>query len=775
MVRRWLTSVGLVAACVAAGVSDSTVTFASAGGSVFCVSEPLVDGSVFIENSVVAGDGSFFAVGTTSDANGSPATTAFVARFLANGSLDFSFGTRGFVRLHLAATAIAYGAAIDAEGRVVVSGTLFRTVPDGFVTRLLPDGTVDTSFGVSGVRTFVGSPATNVTIESGGRIVIAAGDVFAVDTHGAIDMAFGDGGRAGLSGVSRVVAQPSGRLVAVMGQASVHVVGLTADGKDDPTFGVGGANDRVLTKDHGITDVAVASDGTIVLVGQNRINDATLHPFLLRLLPSGLWDPAFTDVLADFSDSAAAVGVTISDDHAMAVALAGGSFALVAKFLPNGELDADFGDGGALAGDGLPWSLRSRSDGTLLLSVNDPSGFGAAVLGFDGTGGCHDPTDDIVDPISRFEPLSPARVLDTRSGIGRPGTSAVPAEGVVDLLVGGHGGVPSGDVAAVVLNVTVTDAQGPGYVTVWPTGSPRPVASSVNVEKPGQTIASLVTVPVDATGHVSFYMQTGGHLVADVMGYYSASGLTREGRLITAEPKRALDTRTGLGVDGHTTRPSSGQTVSVTVTGPGAPAPSTASAVVLNVTATDAAGPGFVTVWPGGARPTTSNINLNSAGQTIANQVVVPVGPAGTISLYAQNGAHLIADVVGWYTGLDDERSISGLFVPVAPTRHLDTRTTDKPRPNETVTVDAVNGITVPTTGISAVVGTLTVTATDAAGYFTAFPGPGPAPLASTINAEHPNQTIANHITTRLQNGKFEVFTQSGGDIIADITGWFTG
>jgi hypothetical protein len=83
-------------------------------------------------------------------------------------------------------------------------------------------------------------------------------------------------------------------------------------------------------------------------------------------------------------------------------------------------------------------------------------------------------------------------------------------------------GVPLTGVSAVVLNVTVTETLGAGYVQVFPSG---PVtigsSSSLNVEFTGQTIANQVTVPVGAGGRVSIYLQSGGHVLADVFGYYT--------------------------------------------------------------------------------------------------------------------------------------------------------------------------------------------------------------------------------------------------------------
>ena len=71
-----------------------------------------------------------------------------------------------------------------------------------------------------------------------------------------------------------------------------------------------------------------------------------------------------------------------------------------------------------------------------------------------------------------FVPLTPARVLDTRSGIGAP-KAKVASHGTLSFDVAGQGGVPATGVSAVVLNVTVVAAlDGSGYITAFPGGAP---------------------------------------------------------------------------------------------------------------------------------------------------------------------------------------------------------------------------------------------------------------------------------------------------------------
>jgi hypothetical protein len=74
-------------------------------------------------------------------------------------------------------------------------------------------------------------------------------------------------------------------------------------------------------------------------------------------------------------------------------------------------------------------------------------------------------------------------------------------------------------VGAVSLNVTVTEPDGAGYVTVYPCGT-KPLASSLNYVA-GQTIPNAVIAPALAQGEVCFYSTQQTHILADVNGWFS--------------------------------------------------------------------------------------------------------------------------------------------------------------------------------------------------------------------------------------------------------------
>ncbi|MCE9623173.1 MAG: RCC1 repeat-containing protein [Actinomycetia bacterium] len=252
---------------------------------------------------------------------------------------------------------------------------------------------------------------------------------------------------------------------------------------------------------------------------------------------------------------------------------------------------------------------------------------------------------------STFASLVPGRLLDSRpTGVTVDGQFQAigvrPAGSITELQVTGRGGVP-GDAAAVVLNVTVTAAQGGGYATVYPCGSPPPNASNLNYN-PGDTIPNLVITKIGNGGKVCIFTSAGIHLLADVNGFYPIGST-----FTSLVPGRLLDSRpTGVTVDGQFQAigvRAAGSITELLVDGRGG-VPSGAVAVVLNVTVTGAQDGGYVTVYPcGSPPPNASNLNF-SAGDTIPNSVITKIGTGGKVCIFTSAGIHLLADVNGYYS-----------------------------------------------------------------------------------------------------------------------------
>ena len=378
-----------------------------------------------------------------------------------------------------------------------------------------------------------------------------------------------------------------------------------------------------------------------------------------------------------------------------------------------------------------------------------------------------------------FVPLTPTRILDTRSGLG--GMKLVD-DSSIDVQVAGVGGVPADGVTAVALNLTATDATQPGFVTAWPTGASRPVVSNLNVERAGQTIANLTVVTLGAGGQVSLYALKALDLVADVAGYWVAVSTAAAGRYVAAGPVRILDTRSGTGAPA--VRLPDGGTLTVAVTGHGGVPAAGVSAVIVNVTATDATQPGFVTVWPAGqGRPLASSLNVERPGQTIPNLVIVPVGAGGAVSIYALRSLNLVADVLGYFTDGSAPVSDQGLFVATQG-RILDTRTlaqrggfyTSNVAGTYRADLQVAGQSGVPASGVAAVIANVTATNPAGPGFVTIYPAATAQPLASNLNVDDAGQTIPNLVVSRLGYlGRVSMFSLTDIDLVFDVAGWFTG
>jgi hypothetical protein len=196
-------------------------------------------------------------------------------------------------------------------------------------------------------------------------------------------------------------------------------------------------------------------------------------------------------------------------------------------------------------------------------------------------------------------------------------------------------------------------------------------------------------------------------------------------------------------------------------------------AVVLNVTATEASEPTFVTAWPTGTeRPFTSNLNPQ-AGTTVPNLVIVQLGDGGQVSLYNQFGTvELVADVMGYFP-------VGSQMTPVQPARVLDTRDgTGAPAaeigPGETLEFDVTGVGGIPADGVDSVVVNLTPATATAPSHVTAWPGDVARPNASILNVR-PEFIQTNLAIVKVgDDGNIALYNYQGEtDVVADVFGWF--
>lgn len=387
-------------------------------------------------------------------------------------------------------------------------------------------------------------------------------------------------------------------------------------------------------------------------------------------------------------------------------------------------------------------------------------------------------------PGSTYFPLTPARVLDTRDGTGTGGdVNPVGAGGTIDVKVTGTAGVPAEGVTAVALNVVATNASGPpSFLTVWPAGQQRPLASNLNFV-PGVSVPNLVIARVGVDGEVSMYNNAGSiDLAADVQGYFlgNATGST----YVPLVPARVLDTRDGTG--GISSPVGPGGTVQLTVVGAGGVPAEGGTAVVLNVTATNVSGAeSYLTVWPTGeTRPVASNLNF-IAGQTVPNLVIATVGDNGQVSIYNNVGnVDVVADTQGYFAApVSGDTPLPGArYISSAPARILDSRDGTGVPGGHTGQLGQFGTLDLQVTGAGGVPANakavvLNVTAADSPGpdsFLTVYPTGAQRPLASNLNFVA-GQTVPNLVIARIGvGGKVTIYNNLGSTVvIADVQGWF--
>jgi len=272
-----------------------------------------------------------------------------------------------------------------------------------------------------------------------------------------------------------------------------------------------------------------------------------------------------------------------------------------------------------------------------------------AIVQFDAAGKIclynQNPSDIFVDLQGYLDPsaFTPAvqRLMDTRQPAPKP---PVEAGGRTRFV-----GQPNG---LAVVSIVATGSLAPGYVQALPCGASPGAYSSLNVERSGQTIANLAIVQLDANGESCIYTEGGAHLIVDLQGYLNPA-------TFTVASQRLLDTR----------QPAPQ---------PALPADGRAEVIgqanglaVLSIVGVETRAPGYFQLL-GCAEAVGAYSNLNSyrAGQTRANLAVVQLDGNGKTCFYTQGGAHLIADLQGYFA--------SSVFTPVNQ-RILDTRQVQTP------------------------------------------------------------------------------------------------
>ena len=285
-------------------------------------------------------------------------------------------------------------------------------------------------------------------------------------------------------------------------------------------------------------------------------------------------------------------------------------------------------------------TAKLGSDGTLTAMWTGAGGSSTAFL-FDATGYFVPGTSG-----STFVAINPARLLDSRTGVGLSG--AFTSSAVRTLQVAGRGGVPAGAVA-VTGNLVAIGPTSAGYLSVGPAISSAPTFSTLNVPA-ADTRASSTTVRLDSGRVGIVWKGTPGaraNVIFDVTGYFLAG--TGGATYHPLDAARVLDTRIPNGLAGVFPR-NSVRTFQGTGRGT---VPVDAVAVTGGATVVVPSASGWLILGPGGVPlGATSTINIPK-GDIRANGVALKVGSGGSLAGVYQGAvgaaAHVIFDITGYY------------------------------------------------------------------------------------------------------------------------------
>jgi large repetitive protein len=277
----------------------------------------------------VQSDGKIVVVGIVTGATNNNGDWG-IARYLPTGALDTTFGSGGTARFNFntgfgtPAGGWAYDVTIQGDGKILVAGTNFTSQATGFtVIRLNTNGTLDNTFGVSGVAS-IDLDATHyetayaMQLQADGKIVLVgtvSGVGFGVarlNANGTPDTTFASGGKRVIAATafgSTYTNGGSAQGVALQSDGKIVVGGyvddasyrgdwaaarLNTDGSLDTSFSGDGlvAFDFTGLDDQAL-DVAIQTDGKIVLAGAAFMSPNGTDSALARLNPDGSLDTSF--------------------------------------------------------------------------------------------------------------------------------------------------------------------------------------------------------------------------------------------------------------------------------------------------------------------------------------------------------------------------------------------------------------------------------------------------------------------------------------------------
>lgn len=161
----------------------------------------------------------------------------------------------------------------------------------------------------------------------------------------------------------------------------------------------------------------------------------------------------------------------------------------------------------------------------------------------------------------------------------------------------------------------------------------RPKTSSLNVAS-GRDAAASATVGIGG-GQICVFSSVDTDVIVDLQSVHHGG----QGNLVAISPQRLIDTRPSQ-------RLVAGATVVVDLAGLASVSPVALTAVMVNLTAVDPGGRGFLAVYACGLteRPLVSSLNVVAA-TTVANRALVATAEGQTLCVYSSVDTDIVIDV----------------------------------------------------------------------------------------------------------------------------------